>query len=73
MAEETTCNLVFPGLGGYEVCRKLKHIAPLKVAMLTGRSTVLNRAREKHAGCDYFLAKPPEENDIKKILGDFFQ
>lgn len=78
LAEETDYDLVFldvvmPGMDGYEICRKLKHMAPVKVAMLTGRSAVLNRARAKHAGCDYFLAKPPEDNDIKKILADFFQ
>lgn len=75
MAEENAYDLVFldvvmPGMDGYEICRKLKNIAPIKVAMLTGRSAVLNRARAKHAGCDYFLAKPPEDQDIKKVLSN---
>lgn len=73
MAKENTYDLVFldvvmPGMDGYEICRKLKKIAPIQVAMLTGRSAVLNRARAKHAGCDYFLAKPPEDKDIKHAL-----
>ena len=73
MVEENSYDLVFldvvmPGMDGYEICRKLKEEKPLKIAMLTGKSAVLNRARAKHAGCDFFLAKPPSDDDLNKTL-----
>lgn len=77
MAEENDYDLVFldlimPGMDGYEICKKLKKINPVEIAMLTGSSAVLNRARAKHAGCDIFLAKPPADNDLKKAITKYF-
>jgi len=76
MAEENEYDLVFldvvmPGMDGYEICKKLKKINPMKIAMLTGSSAVLNRARAKHAGCDMFLAKPPADDDIQKAILEY--
>jgi len=76
MAEENEYDLVFldvvmPGMDGYEICKKLKKINKMKIAMLTGSSAVLNRARAKHAGCDMFLAKPPADDDIQKVISEY--
>lgn len=62
-------DVVMPGLGGYELCRKIRTFPSgrhLPVVMLTSRSSPFDRARGALAGCDMYLTKPVS-------LRDFYQ
>ncbi len=53
------CDVMLPGLDGYEVCRRLRSAdrwAP--VLMLTARTSVTDRVRGLDVGADDYLAKP---------------
>jgi DNA-binding response OmpR family regulator len=50
-----------PKLDGFEVCRQIKaapETAGIKVVMLTGRTTEIDRARAHEAGADEYFSKP---------------
>lgn len=61
-------DVVMPGLDGYEVCRQIKQIAPVRVAMLTGRAAPVDFNRGRSAGCDNYLPKPANDADLRTIL-----
>lgn len=61
-------DVVMPGLDGYEVCRQMKQIAPVRVAMLTGRAAPVDFNRGRNAGCDNYLPKPADDADLRTIL-----
>ncbi|MFZ5723469.1 MAG: response regulator [Pseudomonadota bacterium] len=61
-------DVVMPGMDGYEVCRQLKQIRPLRVAMLTGQNAYLDFQNGKSAGCDHYLTKPPHDADLRSVL-----
>ena len=61
-------DVVMPGLNGYEVCRQLKQIRSLRVAMLTGQNAYLDFQQGKSAGCDHYLTKPPNDADVRSVL-----
>lgn len=61
-------DVVMPGLDGYEVCRQMKQVAPIRVAMLTGRAAPVDFNRGRSAGCDNYLPKPANDADLRTIL-----
>jgi len=61
-------DVVMPGIDGYEACRKLKAIRPMRVAMLTGRTTPVDFTQGRAAGCDNYLPKPPNDIDLRTVL-----
>lgn len=61
-------DVVMPGLDGYEVCRQMKQVAPIRVAMLTGRTAPVDFNRGRSAGCDNYLPKPANDADLRTIL-----
>lgn len=61
-------DVVMPGLDGYEVCRRMKEVAPIRVAMLTGRAAPVDFTRGRSAGCDNYLPKPANDADLRTIL-----
>ncbi|MFZ5757543.1 MAG: response regulator [Pseudomonadota bacterium] len=61
-------DVVMPGINGYDVCRQLKQIRPLRVAMLTGQNAYLDFQQGKSAGCDHYLTKPPHDADLRSVL-----
>lgn len=61
-------DVVMPGMDGYEVCQKIKAMQPARVAMLTGRNASVDFARGREVGCDSYLTKPPNDNDLRSIL-----
>lgn len=61
-------DVVMPGLDGYETCRQLKALRALRVAMLTGRTTQVDFAQGRAAGCDNYLTKPPNDIDLRTVL-----
>lgn len=61
-------DVVMDGMDGYEVCRRLKAMHPLRVAMLTGRVGAADYSCGREAGCDNYLAKPAHEADLRNVL-----
>lgn len=61
-------DVVMPGMDGYTICRKMKQQSKARVAMLTGQSTKVDRARGSLAGCDDYLMKPPIDEELRNVL-----
>jgi DNA-binding response OmpR family regulator len=51
-------DLMLPGLDGFEVCRRLRRVAPVPVIMLTARGEEEDRVTGLELGADDYLAKP---------------
>lgn len=73
MAQSQPYDVVFldvmmPDMDGYEVCRRLKGIRPVRIAMLSGMTAATDYAAGRAAGCDNYLVKPPRDTDLRTIL-----
>ncbi len=69
------CDLMMPGLDGYEVCRRLRRdhrTGHLPILVLTARAQLVDREASFEAGADDYLAKPfrPKElvNKVEVLL-----
>jgi DNA-binding response OmpR family regulator len=51
-------DLMLPSLGGLEVCRRLRSVAPVPVIMLTARGEEADRIAGLELGADDYVAKP---------------
>jgi two-component system, OmpR family, response regulator ResD len=51
-------DLMLPGLDGFEVCRRVRAVAPVPVIMLTARGDEEDRVVGLELGADDYLAKP---------------
>jgi DNA-binding response OmpR family regulator len=51
-------DLMLPTLGGLEVCRRLRSVAPVPVIMLTARGEEADRIAGLELGADDYVAKP---------------
>ena len=67
-------DVLMPGMDGYEACRKIKSsafgIAP-PVVMLTSKSSTFDKIRGKMVGCDAYLTKPVEQENLLEVVGKF--
>ncbi len=55
------CDVMMPGLDGFEVCRRVKAdpaTARLPVVLLTARDRAEDKRAGEEAGCDAYLTKP---------------
>lgn len=75
---EYTCvflDVVLPGIDGYQVCKLIKSnkqaIKRTAVVMLTGRTGRLDKLRGSMAGCDSYLTKPVDENELLEVIAKF--
>ncbi|MCP5162907.1 MAG: response regulator [Hahellaceae bacterium] len=73
MAQSNTFDLVFmdvmmDGMDGYRACRQLKSIREMPVVMLTSKSSTLNRVKAHMSGCDGFITKPPDDNELMQVV-----
>lgn len=73
MAAENQYDLVFmdvvmPGIDGYKACRQIKSNRKTPVVMLTSKSSTLNRVKAHMSGCDGYLTKPPEDQQLRHIV-----
>ena len=51
-------DLMLPSVGGLEVCRRLREVAPVPVIMLTARGEEADRIAGLEMGADDYVAKP---------------
>ena len=61
-------DVVLPGMDGYETCRRVRQKQDLRVVILTGQKAALDKMRAKMAGCEEFLIKPPQDQELHRIF-----
>lgn len=64
-------DVVLPEMDGYKVCKLVKTNAltrSIPVVMLTGKSSPFNKVRGVMAGCDRYLTKPVDSEELKVVL-----
>lgn len=68
-------DVLMPGMDGYEACRRIKARARsgdgATIVMLTSKSSPFDRIRGKMAGCDAYLTKPVNPNDLYEVLSRY--
>jgi two-component system, OmpR family, alkaline phosphatase synthesis response regulator PhoP len=57
-------DLMLPGMGGLEVCRRVREVSPLPIIMLTARSTEEDKLRGLGLGADDYIAKPFSPREV---------
>ncbi len=63
------CDLVLPGLNGYELARRLRPELPQALLIaLTGLAAKADRLRSFRAGFDRHLVKPADADDFLELL-----
>jgi len=77
-SKEYTCvflDVVLPGIDGYQVCKLIKSnkqaVKRTAVVMLTSRSSPFDKLRGSLAGCDEYLTKPVDENQLLEVISKF--
>ena len=66
------CDVMMPGIDGFEVCRRLKGdpaTAELPVVLLTAKDRAEDRAAGEAAGCDAYLVKPFSPLHLIEVIG----
>jgi signal transduction histidine kinase len=64
-------DLGLPGMDGHEVARRLRQQAGLDKALvvaLTGSGSDEDRQRSREAGCDHYLVKPVDWDDLDRLI-----
>lgn len=61
-------DVIMPGVDGYKVCKWIKNKYSCNVIMLTSKSSPFDKVRGTMSGCDAYLTKPPNEDNLKKVL-----
>ncbi len=64
-------DVVLPEMNGYEVCKLIKSdesTRSIPIVMLTGKSSPFNKVRGVMAGCDRYLTKPVNAEELKTVL-----
>jgi DNA-binding response OmpR family regulator len=51
-------DLMLPGMDGFEVCRRVRSLAPVPIIMLTARGQEADRVMGLELGADDYVAKP---------------
>lgn len=65
-------DVTMPGRDGYEVCAMIKQSSLVQVAMLTGLKETVDKIKGDNAGCDYYLTKPPKDEELAKVIKSTF-
>lgn len=66
-------DMMMPGLSGIETTAKIKEDTKtqhIPVVMCTGNDTALERESAMASGVNYFVAKPPVEGELEKVLAE---
>ncbi len=67
-------DVILPGIDGYQACKKIKadrQTRGIPVVMLTGKGTAFDRLRGTMAGCNRYLTKPVQAEDLHTVLQSF--
>ncbi|MDY7539179.1 response regulator [Undibacterium sp. RTI2.1] len=67
-------DIMMPGIDGYKVCKHIKANPSTKntaVVMLSSKSSAFDKFRGAWAGCDTYLGKPVDENDLLATIARF--
>jgi two-component system cell cycle response regulator len=67
-------DILMPGIDGYETCRRLKSDARTRdtaVVMLSSKSGTLDKIRGNWSGCDAYLGKPVEEDELLATIARY--
>lgn len=65
-------DIMLPGIDGYEACRQIRAQLPsLPVIMLTSRASPFDRIRGSMAGCNAYLTKPPDPQELYDLLSKY--
>lgn len=65
-------DVTMPGKDGYEICHLIKQNSLAQVAMLTGLNEKIDKLKGKQAGCDFYLTKPPQDEELLKVINSTF-
>lgn len=65
-------DVTMPGRDGYEICTLIKQSSLVQVAMLTGLKETVNKIKGDSAGCDYYLTKPPKDEELMNVITSTF-
>ena len=57
-------DLMLPGIGGLELCRRLRQVAPIPILMLTARGEESDRIIGLELGADDYVAKPFSPREV---------
>jgi twitching motility two-component system response regulator PilG len=64
-------DIVLPEMDGYKVCKLIKSntvTRSIPIVMLTGKTSPFNKVRGVMAGCDRYLTKPLDAEELKTVL-----
>ena len=64
-------DVVLPEMDGYKVCKLIKaneEKRTIPIVMLTGKTSPFNKVRGVMAGCDRYLTKPVDAEELKTVL-----
>jgi two-component system, cell cycle response regulator len=67
-------DVVLPEMDGYKVCKLIKSNATTRsipIVMLTGKTSPFNKVRGVMAGCDRYLTKPVDAEELKTVLNEY--
>ncbi|MFZ6842871.1 response regulator [Undibacterium sp. RuTC16W] len=67
-------DILMPGIDGYKVCKHIKSNAGTKntaVVMLSSKSSAFDKFRGSWAGCDAYVGKPVDENELLSTIAKF--
>ncbi|MDX1401529.1 MAG: response regulator, partial [Kiloniellales bacterium] len=67
-------DVVLPEMDGYKVCKLIKsneEKRSIPIIMLTGKSSPFNKVRGVMAGCDRYLTKPVDAEELKMVLHQY--
>ena len=67
-------DVVLPEMDGYKVCKLIKSNATTRsipIVMLTGKSSPFNKVRGVMAGCDRYLTKPVDAEELRTVLNEY--
>ncbi len=67
-------DVVLPEMDGYKVCKLIKSNATTRsipIVMLTGKTSPFNKVRGVMAGCDRYLTKPVDAEQLRTVLNEY--
>lgn len=77
-------DVIMPGMSGYDACRQIKatvkkignparNVRAAPVVMLTSRTSPFDRIKGKMAGCDAYLTKPIDADQLHETLAQYIK